>query len=422
MTSPVAAHSPSAEREFLGTCLLYADARDLLAKELEPDDFYVPAHRTAAEAITHLHRAGSAVDPSIVARWVVEHHGRDVLEALGGLAALVSWMGDAPGRATALTNMLTVRDRASRRHLKAALLEGLNDVEDLAVPVAEVVDGVQTRVRGVDLPVRAEPSLNVLDFLDRDMDYRWLVPGWLERQDRTLLTGGEKQGKSVLLRQLAVQMASGVHPWRRRRPDPVNVLIYDLENSERQVWRLLRVLIDQVAQTAQGVLGHEPPLVFEPDRLRVEVRPGGLDLLTRADRNLFTGKVAASNADVVVTGPIYKMHSGGIKDEDPAAELVAYLDRLRAEYDVALIIEAHSPYSADGGTRRTLRPIGSSIWARWPEFGYGIRKVEGETGVYDFESWIPPRDDNREWPSRIRRSGGKSWPWINHHLPEEEVF
>nr|DAN96755.1 MAG TPA: replisome organizer [Caudoviricetes sp.] len=36
-------------------------------------------------------------------------------------------------------------------------------------------------------------------------------------------------------------------------------------------------------------------------------------------------------------------------------------------------LEHHSPHAAPGMTQRSVRPIGSSLWLRWPEFGMGIR-------------------------------------------------
>ncbi len=141
------------------------------------------------------------------------------------------------------------------------------------------------------------------------------------------------------------------------------------------------------------------------------------NLLARPDRRWLTGKIATHHPDVLVAGPLYKLYQGGGHDEESAAELADYFDRLRAEYDLTLLLEAHSPYGADGGTRRALRPIGPSLWSRWPEFGKGLRKTD-ENGVYDFESWIPDRDDDRAWPTRIYR--GTGWPWVNAHLAESD--
>ncbi len=46
------------------------------------------------------------------------------------------------------------------------------------------------------------------------------------------------------------------------------------------------------------------------------------------------------------------------------------------------------------------------MWLRWPEFGIGIRKEEGDN--YVVEHWRGPRD-KRDWPQTLVR--GRRWPW-----------
>ena len=412
MTGP-AAYSPQAEKAMIGAMLYGPLARNLAEKVLAAEDFYIGKNRAMFEAVMALHQVGGHVDPVTAAGWVAEHRGKQALDEIGGLAEFTEYLGDCPSPTQPAGYATTIRDRAGRRALKTALLEGLEAVDDLAVPVSEAADDIAARLERVDIPLDATPPKNVIEFLETDMSYRWLVPGWLEHQDRALITGGEGAGKSVVLRQMAVQMAAGIHPWRpRERPAPIQVLLIDFENSERQVSRKLHRLVENVATHAQQLqLGAAPPLVFDPDLLRVEVHPG-LDLLTRSDRRWFTSRVDATRPDIIVTGPVYKMHRGNPNDEAPAAELAAYFDHLRAEYDTALLLETHSPHGDDGGQKRTLRPVGSSLWMRWPDFGYGIRKTD-EAGIYDWSAWRPPRDDGRAWPTRVRH--GKVWPWENDH-------
>jgi replicative DNA helicase len=61
---------------------------------------------------------------------------------------------------------------------------------------------------------------------------------------------------------------------------------------------------------------------------------------------------------------------------------------------------------------RPTRPIGSSLWMRWPEFGIGIRPTSEETRLrtVDVESWRGPRAQ-RPWPRRMEE-GADGWPWM----------
>jgi hypothetical protein len=230
------------------------------------------------------------------------------------------------------------------------------------------------------------PSIS--EFLAREEEpYDWLVPGLLERGDRLIVTGPEGGGKSTLLRQLCVQLAAGIHPFGGPDFKPVRVLLLDVENSERQVRRQLRPL-----HLALG--GRDLPLY-------VGVRPQGLDLLFPEDGKKLINVVQSVRPDLIVGGPAYKLAGGDPTEESTARFVAGFFDRLRHDYGLGLILEAHSPY-ANGTAKRPIRPYGASLWSRWPEFGIHLSK-EGEVN-----HWRGPRDE-REWPALLQRGG--AWPW-----------
>ncbi len=113
------------------------------------------------------------------------------------------------------------------------------DVEKVAAEKARLVE---TWTATASAAAVTEVGGRELDaFLETDLPtHDWLVPGLLERQDRVILTGPEGGGKSTLLRQMAVQFASGIHPFGGDLFEPLRVLLLDLENSSRQVHRGLR--------------------------------------------------------------------------------------------------------------------------------------------------------------------------------------
>jgi len=239
-------------------------------------------------------------------------------------------------------------------------------------------------------PDDLEPDPELDAFLhEPDPDYEWLIPQVLERGDRVILTGAEGAGKSTLLRQIGVQCASGIHPFTGAPMDPVNVLLVDLENSRRQTKRQLRPL--------RLAAGAEYPNRY----LNILVRTAGLDLTDAFDRVWLEDRIRANQPDVVIIGPIYKMHEGDPTEEGPARQVVACLDYLRVTYGFALLIEAHSPHASGGGTRPT-RPYGASLWMRWPEFGLHI------TEQGHLKHWRGDRDE-RDWPASLIRGG--DWPW-----------
>lgn len=243
------------------------------------------------------------------------------------------------------------------------------------------------------------------------------------RPDGMYLAGREliATHNSTLLRQLAVQVAAGVHPWSTTlRYPPGRALLIDLECSESQARREIRPMYDRLAGIRHLRLGESVDTRFDPSRVVIASRPAGIDLMSRADRRWFTAQVTAARPDIILTGPIYKMISGDPTDERQAKALADYLDEIRVRFDTAIVLEAHSPHGTDSRGTRTLRPYGASLWLRWPEFGFGLRMAKDGSG-WDWVRWRGPRDRHRWWPDQVRY--GQRWPWEPaQYFDEEEAF
>lgn len=255
-------------------------------------------------------------------------------------------------------------------------------------------DDHQPPSRNGDSPAE-EPTPTRLPDLDDvlntdEPDHDWLVDGLLERGDRTIITGGEGQGKSTLFRQVGVQLASGIHPFTLEQTEPVTVMFVDCENSRRQTRRHLGPL--------RAAAGDN----YRPGFLRFGFRPDGLDLTLTPDRDWLRERLDIEHPELLLLGPSYKLATGDPKDEPTARTVALYLDKLRAEYAITLVIEAHVPYGEGGKNSRPIRPYGASLWSRWPEFG--IYLAEDGTLTH----WRGAREE-RAWPTKLQRDG-EPWP------------
>jgi energy-coupling factor transporter ATP-binding protein EcfA2 len=243
-------------------------------------------------------------------------------------------------------------------------------------------------------PESLAPCPNLDDFCDKpEPEYDWIVPDALERADRLILTGSEGSGKSTFLRQIGTQVSQGIHPFGGSRFDPVTVLLVDLENSERHLRRKLR----ELRLTARKARGDD----FDPARLLICARPKGIDLLEPYDVEWLCDGIQTTRPDILIVGPSYKMAGGDPTSEEVARCVAGTLDRIRVDYSMAILMEAHVPY-AQGGGKRPQRPYGASLWSRWPEFGLHL----GDNGA--LSHWRSQRDE-RAWPTKLERGG--DWPW-----------
>lgn len=395
-------HNLEAEESMLGSAMLSAEALEVAVTELDTEDFYSPVHQRVHVALRGLWEAGCMTpDPVLVG----DELGPEGMEAIGGPATLALIMSSCPSTTNAPAYAASILEHATRRRLISAGAEvmemGYNPRHG---DVATACDAALNLVSQVELPIgKGAPSPTVDDLLATQATYDWIVPGLLEAMDRLILTAGEGAGKSTLIRQMAVQLAAGVHPFRFGPITPLRVLLVDLENSDNQIRRKIEPLVGNVRDR------------LDPDRLRIEVRTDGIDLTQRHDTRWLLERVAASRPDILLIGPIYRMSSADPSDDGAARAVIRVLDLIRTKYHTALVIEAHAGHGSGMGPRE-LRPIGSSVWKRWPEFGYGIRPDKDSPLASDgrrrseafFSAWRGDRDE-REWPTRLKISS--VWPW-----------
>jgi hypothetical protein len=317
-----------------------------------------------------------------------------------GIAELASWEAMVTTAANVGFYANRVREAAMARAVQAVATQ-LSEARDVGPAMQQAIhDLVEIRDRDASGDEPIQMLRDVLAVPEEQDVYDWVIPDCLERRDRLMLTAGEGVGKSVLLRQLAVLPAAGIHPFTFSHIEPISALVIDVENSERQWRRAIRKMADQAA--LQGV--RDPR-----DYVGVAFLPKS-DITQAAILGDIHRKIDQVQPDLVVIGPLYRL-APAIKDEDDAAPVLAALDSIR-ERNVAMLIEAHAGHETSRQGVRNLRPRGSSALLGWPEFGLGLaRDKEVNVGgftKYKLTRWRGDRD-HREWPPSLRR--GQMWPW-----------
>ncbi|WP_326806699.1 AAA family ATPase [Streptomyces sp. NBC_01775] len=397
-----------AEMSVLGACMLSARACKAVLDTLDPAAMYRPAHGTILAAIGKMHADKLAVDPITLCKYLAD--SGDITH-VGGPGYIQSLVQAVPTAANAEYYAEIITDRALRRalvELGTRLVQmGYStdgDTFDLVEQAVAMARDIRDRGRaGEDLPVE-----DLLDFVQHEDTYDWLVDGLIERGDRLILTAAEGGGKSTLLRQMAVQMGAGIHPFDpNTRPDPVSVLVLDCENGKPASRRKYRPLLNAAQRAKRGLYR---------GMFHIECRPKGVDLTRAQDRAWVMRNVERIKPEVLVIGPVYRLHAGDPNSEELARKVSVVIDEARATANCAVLMEAHSPHGGNIGPR-SLRPLGSSLWMRWPEFGFGLRPVTDDKSAANVDgargrSVIPWRGsrDERDWPKFVKQ--GADWPWV----------
>lgn len=270
---------------------------------------------------------------------------------------------------------------------------------DMSMPIHAKVAKAQSLLISSLTDIRPEPLpvVNWFDFVHEDADdsYDWVIPGLLERTDRVIFVAAEGAGKTMMARQIAICTAVGLHPFTRSRIPRIKTLTVDLENPTRIIRRKSRAIMDAAMSMSRERA--------KPDA-RLVIKPSGLNLLKNEDRLRFEELVDKSRPDLLFIGPLYKsfIDPGGRSSEAVATELILFFDYIRETYKCGMWMEQHAPLgSATGG--RDLRPFGSAVWSRWPEFGLAMERdlTSVEPNVFKIKPFRGDRDE-RQWPTVVK--------------------
>jgi hypothetical protein len=386
-----------AEKQVLGSLMLNADLADRVFAIASPDDFNLPAHANLAAVLHRRHLAGQPLHASVVLTAAMQD---GTLGKIGGGPYLHDLVNAVEIPASAPLLAEDIHRCATRRELvelgtRISQRAAAEDAEPLAIASeaqAKLADVSEAELITGNITV---PTLT--EFLAGDDDPEdWVIPGLLAREDRMILTGAEGLGKMMLLRQIAVTAAAGLDPFTHKPIDPRTVLLVDLENPAQ----IMRQTIRRMVENAKV----ESARYDVTDRVFVERRPEGLNLGDPANVAWLMKRVTLTNPDILIIGPLYKLMNDNPNDEQTARACTVALDLVRTHGKCALLLEAHAGHGNAAMNDRPVRPTGSSLWLRWPEFGMGLRKAKTDDAD-DFRRvelvpWRGARGE-RDWPREL---------------------
>ena len=409
----------AAERAVLAAVITEPSCAPRFAR-IPNDAFYRPAHQMLAVIICELHKAGQPLDAHVISQAVarrVKNHTAQmqslVLELLGsGNAMAIDFYAER------LVSLSLAREAHSSAVRLQQRIEDSARLDDPDLASAAILDarevlstlGGEVTAGADDMPISLA---ELLDEYEGEADYDWLVPGLFERTERMILTSFEGIGKSFLLAQMACTIAAGLHPFLGfPHHEGARVLVVDAENSGRQTarrYRKIRTMVETMCKR------HGHPIPDWREQVRFDIRPEGIELNDPRVVRRIEREIVASGPDLVIMGPLYRLHKLDTRDEQAAKELTDAVDALRVKHNFTLLAEAHVAHGGGGRDLRALRPTGSSLFLRWPEFGIGLRPSKGTEDMehpneVDVVAWRGGRED-RVWPSTLHHHF-RDLPWM----------
>lgn len=392
----------TAEKSVLGAMLTSGAAIEAAVEMVAPRDFLRPAHQIIANRIVTMHAVGEHVGPITVAH---ELEADGDLSKCGGRDYLHTLYSAGPvAAASAVTwHARIVADAATLRRIEAAGTRMVSRARTPGTDPSAIIAGAERDLADVVTFTGTDAAvMDIGEFCTADIPHSEpLIPGLLHAAERVIVVAPEGLGKTTLARQVWVMTAAGLHPFTGRPIPPKRTLYLDLENPPSIVQAKTRPLLD-LARQQPG---------WNDGRARIWSRPGGIDVRQPADAQQLAAVIKAAAPDLIVGGPLYKMTvDGGERAEQLHSAVAAFWDRMRDKHGVALWLEAHAPM-AQAGTQRDLRPLGSGIWQRWPEFGISLRPDPEDRRHLKIGRFRGDRDE-RQWPARlVRPAWGEPWRW-----------
>lgn len=343
----------------------------------------------------------ATTSPMGAGKWQVEY-----TQMLAGANVIIIADADATGRAHARS----VREQLQKAGCSVTLAEavdGCKDISDHFKAGHDLTELVVTNPEQEDTKILY--GADILDIIKRDKsEVKFVIPGILAAGERLMVTGFEGRGKSTFLRQFAVCVATGLHPFMFTKMEACKVLFLDAENHPDQIQTSWEQLL--------GLSARHDAIIKRGNLTVIEAWDEEIDLTSEEGEAWLIERMHATQPQLLVMGPIYNLASDDVSSHAVVGKLKSTINKARALYSTAVVMEHHAPHKAANDATRSVRPYGSSTFLKWPDYGYGFKPMEGEgyEEVYEFEKIRYDRVRGRDYPTHMRngKPNTDEFPWV----------
>lgn len=158
--------APELEAAVLGAMIVDSRVIDEAGPLLEPDAFYVVAHRTIFGAIVAMHEAGTPVD---ILTLTIELKKRGELDAVGGPVYISQLTNNVASSANVQTHTrIVLQQWARRRVIEVAALASKSAGDD-GEDVFDVLDGLQSKLDTLNESLVKRQTITIRELLSENM-------------------------------------------------------------------------------------------------------------------------------------------------------------------------------------------------------------------------------------------------------------
>jgi hypothetical protein len=316
------------EEAVLGSILLNREAIIAVAGWLIEDDFYLASHQQIYSAALACHAGGTPPDIRTISE---ELRRRQQLESCGGIMYLSRLVDAVPTSYHIEHYAQDVADTAWRRRAINELGRAVRACYNERTPIAEVITEVDAIVAGLRRSVPRsrlrERARNIKELWSMEFPPpTWIVEHILP-EGTTILAGRPKQGKSWLILQIALAVATGTVALGGSQVAAGDVLYLGLEDSEQRL-----------QMRSEMVLAGRPECSFWWETKWASADEGGID-------NIEAWLVAHPNARLVVIDTLERLRCAPRRGESTYSydyRSVARLSELAAKYKVGIVVLHHT--------------------------------------------------------------------------------
>ena len=290
--------------------------------------------------------------------------------------------------------------------MSVSFVEQIEEAEASAA-VAEPAEADGT---DVILKIKVTPAITVYEELP-DLPAE-VIEGIIRRGGKLLVAGASKSGKSYLLIELAVAVATGAR-WVGFDCAKGRVLYVNLEIQEPQFMHRVYRVYDKMGVTAEEVSAN-----FDIANLRGKFQ----DIATLVDSLLASFK--PGDYDLVIVDPAYKVQSGSENDADAITAFCAQLDRLAEGLQCTIAYTHHHSKGAQGGKNAEDRASGSGVFARDADALIDMTELEWDENIQEAKEllrWYGAIPFRLEFVLRDFKAPKPKDVWFNYPIHEEDL-